>query len=199
MPPAKKIGRGPSRRKEQRSGRPDRRALEALFAKRGFSDYRWLDPREIVVAEWVRMKCLYGCREYGKNAACPPNAPPVDACARFFREYRRAAVFHFAKKVDRPEDRHAWSRKLNLELLRLEGEVFKAGFVKAFLLFFDSCGICLECAAERTACKEPKLARPTADAMAVDVFSTVRKIGYPIQVLSDYDQEMNRYAFLLVD
>jgi predicted metal-binding protein len=199
MPPAKKIERGPSRRGGPRSARPDGRALEALFAKRGFTDFRWLDPREIVVAEWVRMKCLYGCWEYGKNAACPPNAPPVDACARFFREYRRAAVFHFAKKVDRPEDRHSWSRKLNLELLRLEGEVFKAGFVKAFLLFFDSCGICLECAAERTACKEPKLARPTADAMAVDVFSTVRKIGYPVQVLSDYDQEMNRYAFLLVD
>ena len=199
MPPAKKIGRGPSRREGPRSGRPDRRGLEALFAKRGFPDFRWFDPREIVVAEWVRMKCLYGCREYGKNAACPPNAPPVDACARFFREYRHAAVFHFAKKVDRPEDRHSWSRKLNLELLRLEGEVFKAGYVKAFLLFFDSCGICLECAESRTECKEPKLSRPTADALAVDVFGTVRKLGYPIEVLSDYGQEMNRYAFLLID
>jgi predicted metal-binding protein len=178
---------------------PSQKALEALFVKRGFPDFRWLDPRDIVVAEWVRMKCLYGCREYGRNAACPPNAPPVDACARFFREYRRAAVFHFVKRVDRPEDRHPWSRKLNLELLKLEQDVFKAGFVKAFLLFFDSCGVCLECAAARTACKEPKLARPTADAMAVDVFSTVRKIGFPIQVLSEYDQEMNRYAFLLVD
>ncbi len=49
--------------------------------------------------------------------------------------------------------------------------------VKAFLLFFDSCGICLECAGDRTACKEPKLARPTADALAVDVFSTVREAG----------------------
>ena len=28
---------------------------------------------------------------------------------------------------------------------------------------------------------------------------TVRKIGYPIEVLPDYDREMNRYAFLLVD
>ena len=105
-------------------------------------------PAEIVVAEWVRMKCLFGCREYGQNAACPPNTPPVDDCARFFREYKRAAVFHFAKTVDRPEDRHAWSRKLNLELLKLEQEVFKAGYVKAFLLFFDSCGICLDCAEE---------------------------------------------------
>jgi predicted metal-binding protein len=126
-----------------------------------YPNYRWLDPAEIVVAEWVRMKCLYGCREYGHNAACPPKAPPVAECARFFREYTRAAVFHFAKTVERPEDRHAWGRKVNLGLLKLEEDVFKAGFVKAFLLFFDSCGICLECASSRTACKEPKLSRPT--------------------------------------
>jgi predicted metal-binding protein len=176
-----------------------RRDLEALFIERGFKDFRWIDPAHIVTAEWVRMKCLYGCREYGRNAACPPNAPPVDACARFFKEYKRAAVFHFAKTVERPEDRHPWSRKLSLDLLKLEHAVFKAGFVKAFLIFFDSCGICLECPGDRASCKEPKLARPTADALAVDVFSTVRKLGYPVEVLSDYDQEMNRYAFLLVD
>ena len=192
-----KARQAPERRPGPR--RPGPKDLEALFVGRGFTDFRWLDPREIVVAEWVRMKCLYGCREYGHNAACPPNAPPVDACARFFREYQRAVVFHFAKTVERPEDRHAWGRKLNLELLKIEHEVFKAGFVKAFLLFFDSCGICLDCAEDRADCKEPKLSRPTPDAMAMDVYATVRKIGYPIEVLSDYGQEMNRYAFLLVD
>ena len=189
----------PPVRRKPRPAPSSQKALQALFAKHGFTDYRWLDPAEVVVAEWVRMKCMYGCREYGRNAACPPNAPPVDACARFFREYRRAAVFHFAKTVERPEDRHPWSRKLSLELLKLEHEVFKAGYVKAFLIFFDSCGICLECAESRTECKEPKLSRPTPDAMAVDVYATVRKIGYPIEVLSDYGQEMNRYAFLLID
>jgi hypothetical protein len=35
--------------------------------------------------------------------------------------------------------------------------------------------------------------------MGVDVFATVRKHGFPIQVLKDYRDEMNRYAFLLVD
>ena len=198
MPQTKQARPKPPAR-GNRPGLPGPKALEALFARRGFPDHRWLDPRDIVVAEWVRMKCRFGCREYGRNAACPPNTPPVEECARFFREYRRAAVFHFPKTVDRPEDRHAWTRKLNLELIKLEGEVFKAGFVKAFLLFFDSCGICLECAGDRTSCKEPKLARPTPEGMAVDVFSTIRKIGYPIKVLSEYDQEMNRYAFLLVD
>jgi predicted metal-binding protein len=173
--------------------------LEQLFAARGFTDVRWIAPREIVLAEWVRMKCRYGCGEYGHNAACPPNAPSVPECRSFVREYRRAAVFHFAKTVPRPEDRHAWSRKLVLELIKLEQELFKSGFVKAFMLPFDSCNICLECPGSRTACKEPKLARPSPDALGIDVFTTVRKIGYPIRVLSDYDQEMNRYAFLLVD
>ncbi len=176
-----------------------RKDLEGLFAERGFPDFRWIDPRQIEVAEWVRMKCRYGCVEYGKNAACPPNAPTVDECDRFIHEYRRVAVFHFAKTIERPEDRHAWSRKLNLELLRLEQEVFKAGFVKAFLLPFDSCNYCLDCPGVRTACKEPKLARPSPDALGIDVFSAVRKIGYPIGVLSDFGQEMNRYAFLLLD
>ena len=193
----KTAGKTMSRRAPR--GAKGARELERLFASRGFTDVRWIDPAEIVTAEWVRMKCRYGCGEYGRNAACPPNVPSVADCTRFIREYRRAAVFHFPKKVDRPEDRHAWGRKVNLELVKLEQELFRSGFFKAFLIFFDSCGICLECAASRSACKEPKLARPTADALGVDVFTTVRKIGYPIEVLSDYDQEMNRYAFLLVD
>jgi predicted metal-binding protein len=181
-------------------GRPmGKKDLERLFAARGFGDFRWIEPRRIVVAEWVRMKCLYGCVDYGKNAACPPNAPPVADCRRFLQEYRLAAVFHFPKKVDRPEDRHPWSRKLNLELVKMEQDLFKAGFVKVFLLPFDSCSLCLDCPGVRTACKEPKLARPSPDALGIDVFTTVRKIGYPIGVLSDYGQEMNRYAFLLVD
>jgi hypothetical protein len=35
--------------------------------------------------------------------------------------------------------------------------------------------------------------------MAIDVFATVRKVGFPIEVLAEYSQEMNRYAFLLIE
>ena len=95
-------------------------SLEKLFARHGFTDFRWIDPQDIVVAEWVRMKCRFGCPDYGRAASCPPNTPSVEECARFFREYRRAAVFHFPKTVDKPEDRFAWTRKINLSLLELE-------------------------------------------------------------------------------
>jgi len=177
----------------------DRRQLEIIFQKHKFSDFKWVDPRKIVVAQWPRMKCLYGCGEYGRTATCPPNVPGVAECERFFREYRRAVVFHFEKTVAKPEDRFAWTRRTNLKLLKLERDVFLSGCEKAFLLFLDSCNICAECSGTRQACKQPRLARPTPDALAVDVYATVRLLGYPIEVLSGYDQPMNRYAFLLID
>jgi predicted metal-binding protein len=177
----------------------DRDKLETLFKSRGYSDYRWIPSSEIVVAHWVRMKCLFGCPAYGRNASCPPNALSVAECQRFFDEYSIAALFHFEKAVAQPEDRHPWSRRVNAGLLKLEREVFLAGYRKALLLNMDSCQICDECTSDRGDCQHPKSARPTPEAMAIDVFSTVRKVGYPIEVLSDYSQAMNRYAFMMVE
>lgn len=176
-----------------------RRQLEALFRAQGYDDFRWIDPRRIVVAEWVRLKCTFGCVEYGHSAACPPNTPPVDACARFFGEYRHAAIFHFAKKVPKPQDRHAWTRRVNRGLLALEREVFLAGHRKAFMLFMDTCGVCKSCGGTRAACKNPTASRPSPEAMAVDVFTTVRRAGFAVEVLKAYDQTMNRFAMLMVE
>ncbi len=176
-----------------------RAQLEARFREHGFADFRWIDPAEIVVAEWVRMKCAYGCGSYGRKAACPPNLPSVEECRRFFREYAVAAVFHFAKAVDTPENRLPWARQVNRQLMDLERAVFLAGYEKAFLLLMAPCSLCEECSSTRAECKNPKLARPTPEGMGIDVFATVRKVGYPIEVLTEYSQTMNRYAFLLVE
>jgi len=179
-------------------GTKKRKELEALFREHGVSDFKWIDPKGIVVSQWVRMKCTFGCGEYGHNATCPPNTPSVAECERFFKEYSEAAILHFPKKVKKPEDRHAWSRGVNLKLSKLERDVFLSGFEKAFLLFMDSCSLCSECAGDRGKCKVPRTARPSPESMAVDVFSTVKKHGFPIEPLTDYAQAMNRYAFLLV-
>jgi predicted metal-binding protein len=47
-------------------------------------------------------------------------------------------------------------------------------------------------------CREPKMARPSPEAMAVDVYQTVKQLDFPIAVRTDYTQEMNRYAFLMI-
>jgi predicted metal-binding protein len=177
----------------------DRTKLEAVFKKRGYTDFKWIQAKDIVVSQWVRMKCLFGCPDYGKNATCPPNVPSVSECRQFFSEYSTAVIFHFHKKVDKPEDRHSWSQGVDQGLLKLERDVFLAGYQKAFLLFMDGCSSCKDCPGVKEKCKNPQSARPSPDSMAMDVFSTVRKYGYPIEVLSDYSQAMNRYAFLLIE
>jgi len=176
----------------------DRKELEKLFRKHGYSDFKWIDPKKIVISQWVRMKCTFGCRNFGKSGCCPPETPSVDECERFFHEYQDAVIFHFEKKVKKPEDRHAWTATINKKLLELEREVFLAGNRKAFLLFMDSCELCKECAASRRDCYNKKGARPAPEAMAMDVFATVEAVGYPIEVLTNYKQAMNRYAFLMV-
>jgi predicted metal-binding protein len=177
----------------------DLKALEALFMKYGHKDFKWIKPADIVVSQWVRMKCMFGCSDYSRNASCPPNTPSVAECRQFFNEYNTVVVFHFPKALDKPEDRGAWSRKVNQSLLKLEREVFLLGYQKAFLLFMDCCRICNNCPGKKAECKSPENARPSAEAMAIDVFSTVRKYELPITVLSDYSQPMNRYAFLFIE
>ncbi len=184
----------------QMSENTDRRdALSEMFQKKGYSDYKWIDPKKIIVSQWVRTKCMFGCGEYGRGGACPPNTPSVSECERFFREYSHAVIFRFEKKVEKPEDRHGWSKKVNMKLLKMEREVFLSGFERAFLLFMDSCCICEDCTGSREICKKPRLSRPAPEAFSVDVYSTVRQFGFPIEVRTDYSQAMNRYAFLMVE
>jgi hypothetical protein len=43
-----------------------------------------------------------------------------------------------------------------------------------------------ECFKERENRKEPRLSRPSPEAMVMDVFTTVRELGFPIEVRTDY-------------
>jgi predicted metal-binding protein len=172
--------------------------VEELIKSQGFADFKWIDPKKIVISHWVRMKCTFGCSEFGNNATCPPNTPSVSECRKFFNEYKDAVIFRFEKQLEDPDSRHKWSKKINMKLLKLERKIFLEGYVKAFLLPMDSCYICEECSSDLKDCKHPKQSRPTAESMAVDLFSTVTQLDYPIKVLKEYTDIMNRYAIMMI-
>jgi predicted metal-binding protein len=177
----------------------DRTKIEEVVRSRGYPEFRWVSGKDVHVRSWVRMKCMFGCKTYGTRGTCPPSVPSVADCREFFAEYEHILVIRITGQLDDPEKRHGWSRKVNLDLLKIEREAFLLGHPKAFLLFMDECQICEDCAAVRAECKDKKHARPCPEGLGVDVFSTVRALGYPIDVLTDYDQQMNRYSFLLVE
>ncbi len=176
----------------------DQALVGSLLAARGFGDFRWLDPTQVVVSEWVRMKCRFGCDNYGRFATCPPNVPDVAECRAFFREYSLAAMLRFERVEPDHAARRRWSNEMVREMVALERDVFLAGYERAFALPFATCHLCAECTARREECKLPYEARPTPESLAVDVYTTARSVGYPIEVVTALDQAQNRYAILLV-
>jgi len=177
----------------------DRQRIGEHIHSFGYRDFKWIEPNHIVVSQWVRFKCMYGCPSYGKQGTCPPNVPPVGECREFLNEYSDIAIIHFEIGFANPTDRYAWSRKENMKLLDLERSIFLMGHQKAFLLFMDECRLCNDCAGNRESCVNKEGARPSPESLGIDVFTTVRNCGYTIEVLSDYSQKMDRYAFLLID
>lgn len=172
----------------------DQTLLQKLFTAAGFSEHCWIDPREVVVARWVRMKYLYGCDGYG-SASCPADPPPLEECRAFFDEYRLGALFPFPARSGDPDERHGWAREVNRALLELERTVIGAGCHKTFLLFMESCNLCRECAAGRASCRNKKLARPCPEGLGVDLAATVAKYGYPAAA----GDGGGRYAILLIE
>ena len=43
--------------------------------KLGAEDARVVRPRDVTCADWVRMKCEYGCDGFDSCHTCPPRAP----------------------------------------------------------------------------------------------------------------------------
>lgn len=172
--------------------------IELMFIDHGFSDFKWINPKDIVVAHWVRTKCMFGCSDYGLGA-CPPNTPSVKNCKKFFKEYHRGMVIRlntFADKNSYPAD---WSKEVTNKLLDIEKEVFLSGYHKAFLLNQTCCSLCKECPGNRIDCNDKTRSRPSPESFAVDVYQTVRNVGLDINVIAENPSEINRIAILLIE
>lgn len=101
--------------------------IESVIHDNGYEDFRWISGKDVVVNQWPRFKCMFGCPTYGKKGSCPPSVPTIYDCREFFNEYDKIAVIHLKKKFDDPGDRKEWSRKTNINLLKLEKAVFLSG------------------------------------------------------------------------
>jgi predicted metal-binding protein len=176
----------------------NKQEIESLLSGNGFNEYKWIDPREIVVAHWVRIKCMFGCSDYGLGT-CPPNTPPVNDCASFFKEYEKAILIRLTVQADKECYPSGWSKEVTRKLLDLERGIFLDGCQKVFLLNQTCCSLCKECPGNRVDCKDKTLSRPSPESFAVDVYKTVRNAGFEIHVIADTPSEIHRIAILLIE
>jgi predicted metal-binding protein len=75
------------------SARSDIGKLLNLALESGMIDPKIIGINKIVLAEWVRWKCRYGCPDYGLWLKCPPHSPTPTETRALLSEYRRALLF----------------------------------------------------------------------------------------------------------
>ena len=139
----------------------------------------------VFTADWVRLKCHFGCGGWGDRLTCPPNSPTPEETSRILKAYRRALLVHAADYSD-----------IQAVIPTLEREIFLDGFYKAFGFGAGPCERCKKCGRW---CSHPDLARPAMEACGIDVYRTARSNGFPIKVVKSYDCKANYYGLVLLD
>ena len=81
-------------------------------------------------------------------------------------------------------------------VVKLEREAFLGGYYKAFGLASGCCSYCKDCSLE--ACAHPDLARPSMEAVGIDVFATVKNAGIDLQVVKDLNGKPMYFSLLLL-
>lgn len=153
---------------------PDGCELLAAFAlENGAAVAATIDPAVIVVSEQVRYKCQYGCRFFQRNKMCPPNTPPVAEFREVVQRYDDALL------VCAPPE------MLHELILQLEREAFLRGHPLALGLLEGPCSLCEKCPGPNAPCIQPQKARPSMEAMGIDVFRTCAHAGIEMRVLTD--------------
>src|SRR5512146_2000425 len=170
------------------------------FCKRamemGVEGAKVIDPGSVVTAEWVRMKCQYGCPGFGMSLCCPPRTPTPDTTRKVIDSYGKAILLH--QRLVKGEKRAGGRGAFSKAIVRLEIEIFLEGYYKAWSMGSGPCNLCKECNLSGS-CRKGLEARPSMEACGIDVFKTARDNGFPIEVVRTRDDERNAFGLVLVE
>jgi predicted metal-binding protein len=170
----------------------------SMVKKFGASDAKIIKSSQVIIRDWVRMKCRYGCDEYGKRLTCPPFSPTPDETRHVLAEYKWAVLLKFnpaqSKKLDQAL---LYEQYIHDLVVKMEREAFLKGYYAAFGLAAGPCPNCKECNLKE--CKHPYTARPSMEGCGIDVFTTVRNAGFEIKVVQDLNEKPTFYALLLLE
>ncbi|MCL2372488.1 MAG: DUF2284 domain-containing protein [Defluviitaleaceae bacterium] len=140
------------------------------------------DPR-------VVLKCIFGCKDYGKNHTCPYQKSPLtmDEYKQTLLHYNWGIILHCKDK--------ATSQRASFEV---ERQAFLDGHYFAFSL--SDCGLCKECSKiHNRDCNIPERARPAFHSVGIDLFKTVHKFDLPLAVAKTLDDDINWYSAVFIE
>jgi len=167
----------------------------------------------VVVDERVRLKCLVPvCDDYGLNLMCPPYVMSVQEFREVLAKYNWAILIQIEEPIPaemKKEIRQACdvaalyksakfidSYKKSFDPIKMkqhrivhkvEAQAFMLGYRFATGFKAGSCKLCPECTASSNSqepCRHPFRARPSMEAVGIDVFKTAENAGLPFDIPS---------------
>lgn len=164
----------------------DKKEIQAICTKYKAKNSKFIDTGSIVVGHWPRYKCRFGCGAYGTSLCCPPYAPTPEETIKIISEFDTGLLIHFGGGV-----------RITKSIAKMEREIFLKNYHKVIGFGAGPCSLCGECSLSE--CKFPEIARPSMEACGIDVFTTARNNGFPINVLTSKDEKGNFYGLLLIE
>ncbi len=157
---------------------------------------------DIVVAQWVNLKCRYGCSQYKANWSCPPATPDFNEVQTILSEYSTALLltgsqnrndFYKCSNKNRTDQVKYWKGSVSLERL-----LFLKGYDKVISLVSGACSLCKKCAYPKT-CKFPMEKRPTVESFNIDLVGTLKNLGINTRVALELNETFKYYSIILLD
>ena len=157
-----------------------------LALEKGALEAKIIPVSSIKTAAWTRLRCQYGCSNYGTNLCCPPFSPTSEETQKVVDEYCYALLGKFRSITD--------VKKIAPEI---EKALFLDGRYKSFSFKGGSCGLCEKC--NLKTCVHPTQARPSMEGAGIDVYETVRRNGFSINVLNDKESQGSYFGLILIE
>lgn len=167
-----------------------------LALERGADGAKVIEPATVATAEWVRLKCQFGCPGFGRSHCCPPHTPTPEVTRRAIDSYQKAILLH--RRIPDGRKRREETKPFNEMIVRLEIDIFLDGYYKALSMTSGPCRLCKECDLN-SPCKYGMEARPSMEACGVDVYKTARGNGFSIRVVRTPEEEQNIFGLILVE
>ena len=171
------------------------RKYVALALAGGALEAKITPVKNVVTAEWVRLKCQFGCSGFGKRLCCPPHTPTPEQMKRVLAGYKRALIYSYV--CTSAEYRRKQTRMHRLAA-DIERGAFLDGFYKALGLVAGPCRLCAECNVTGR-CKHPYQARPSMESCGIDVYATARNSGLEMDVVTREDATSKFINLVLMD
>lgn len=164
-----------------------------------------IQASDVIIDPRVRLKCSVPlCDSYGRNRMCPPNIISVEDFAKALSRYRSGLLVQFEMGWNEEDVRRKFQDKsldslhqddtyvekmtemmrvMSSVLCKLEKEALYMSYRFATALSGGCCRLCDECVgpAPEAQCRHPFQARPSIEAMGIDVVATSEKAGLKVE------------------